>query len=191
MIPSAFHRFSESRAALPQGRGFDPVQMFVVSRDRFLGSGFAKSRWVESPLARIVLALARARSAAWPRSMALSGLASVALAAGDEVGARAILEETLQFGGGVGYVGIDSVCGALALLLGKAGERDRALRVLGAASPMVSETICTAVTGSQLNGLGRSDDSVSAMVDLRTTRTHQIYAWLRSLNTLRVVMEAA
>lgn len=76
--------------------------------------------------------LARARSAAWPRSMALCGLASVALAAGDEVGARAILEEALHFCGGVGYVGIDSLCGALALLLVKTGERDRALRVFGA-----------------------------------------------------------
>jgi len=76
--------------------------------------------------------LARARSAAWPRSMALCGLASVALAAGDELDARAILEEALYFCGGVGYVGIDSLCGALALLLVKAGERDRALRVFGA-----------------------------------------------------------
>ena len=71
-------------------------------------------------------ALARARSAAWPRSIALCGLASVTLAAGDEVGARAILEEALLFCGGVGYVGIDSLCGALALLLVKTGERDRA-----------------------------------------------------------------
>jgi len=77
-------------------------------------------------------ALARARSAAWPRSMALCGLASVALAAGDEVGARAVLEEALHSCGGVGYVGIDSLCGAMALLLVKAGDRDRALRVFGA-----------------------------------------------------------
>jgi predicted ATPase len=76
--------------------------------------------------------LARARSAAWPRSMALCGLASVTLQAGDEPGARAILEEALYFCSGVGYVGIDSLCGALALLLLKAGERDRALRVFGA-----------------------------------------------------------
>ena len=76
-------------------------------------------------------ALARARSAAWPRSMALCGLASVTLATGDEVGARAILEEALLFCGGVGYVGLDSLCGALALLLLKAGQRDRALRVFG------------------------------------------------------------
>jgi predicted ATPase len=77
-------------------------------------------------------AIARARSAAWPRSMALCGLASVTLATGDEAGARAILEEALHFCGGIGYVGIDSLCGALALLLVKTGERDRALRVFGA-----------------------------------------------------------
>jgi predicted ATPase len=79
--------------------------------------------------------LARARSAAWPRSMALCGLASVALAAGDEGGARAILEEALHFCSGVGYVGIDTLCGSLALLLAKDGERDRALRVFGAVTP--------------------------------------------------------
>ena len=67
-----------------------------------------------------------------PRAIALCGLASVTLAAGDEVGARAILEEALLFCGGVEYVGIDSLCGALALLLVKTGERDRALRVFGA-----------------------------------------------------------
>jgi predicted ATPase len=76
--------------------------------------------------------LARTRSAAWPRSMALCGLASVALAEGDAVGARAIIEEALHFVGGVGYVGIDSLCGALALLLARGGERDRALRVFAA-----------------------------------------------------------
>ena len=54
------------------------------------------------------------------------------LAAGDQEGASAILEEALHFCGGVGYVGIDTLCGALALLLVKAGERDRALRVFGA-----------------------------------------------------------
>ena len=77
-------------------------------------------------------ALSRARSAAWPRSMALCGLASVVLAAHDEAGARAILEEALHFCSGVGYVGIDGLCGAMALLLLKAGERDRALRVFAA-----------------------------------------------------------
>jgi hypothetical protein len=64
--------------------------------------------------------------------MALCGLASVTLAAADEVGAPAILEEALFFCGGVGYVGTDSLCGGIALLLVKTGERDRALRVFDA-----------------------------------------------------------
>ena len=76
-------------------------------------------------------AIARARSAGWPRSVALCGLASVTLATGDDVGARAIIEEALLFCGGVGYVGIDSLCGALALLALKSGERDRARRIFG------------------------------------------------------------
>jgi hypothetical protein len=53
-------------------------------------------------------------------------------AAGDDLGARAILEEVLFFCRGVGYVSIDALCGALALLLVKSGERDRALRVFSA-----------------------------------------------------------
>ncbi len=77
-------------------------------------------------------ALARARSAAWGRAFALCGLASVTLAAGDEVDARAILEEALRFCGGVEYVRIDSLCGALALILIKTGEPERALQVFGA-----------------------------------------------------------
>ena len=77
-------------------------------------------------------AIARARSAAWPHSMALCGLASVTLAAGDEVGARALVEEALLFCSGVGLLGVDNLCGALALMLINVGERGRALRVLGA-----------------------------------------------------------
>ena len=77
-------------------------------------------------------ALARARSAAWARAFALCGLASVTLAAGNEMDALATLEEAVRFCVGVGYVGIDSLCGALALLLVKTGERDRALRVFDA-----------------------------------------------------------
>ena len=90
-------------------------------------------------------ALACARSAAWARAIALCGLASVTLAAGDEVGARAALEEALLFCGGVGYVGIDSLCGATALLLVKTGERDRALSVFAAvATGAENETSFTA-----------------------------------------------
>jgi predicted ATPase len=77
-------------------------------------------------------ALARARSAAWARVMALCGLASVTLADGDEVAARAVLEEALLLCRGVGYVGTDSLFGTMALFLVKAGERGRALRVFDA-----------------------------------------------------------
>jgi predicted ATPase/class 3 adenylate cyclase len=79
-------------------------------------------------------ALARTRNAAWPRSIALCGLASVTLAAGDEEGARAIIEEAIRFCRGVGIVSIDALCGALAQLLVKAGERERALRVFSCAA---------------------------------------------------------
>jgi predicted ATPase len=90
-------------------------------------------------------ALARVRSAAWGRAMALCGLASVTLGAGDEVGARAILEEALFFCAGVGYVGTDSLCGAIALFLGRAGERNRALRVFeGVAADTENDTSFTA-----------------------------------------------
>jgi tetratricopeptide (TPR) repeat protein len=73
--------------------------------------------------------LARARSSAWSRLIALSGLASVTLAAGDDAGAEAILEEVLLFCVNTGYVSLDSPCGALALLLIKGGEQERALCV--------------------------------------------------------------
>jgi hypothetical protein len=76
--------------------------------------------------------LASERTAAWARGVALCGLASATLAQGDEEGARAVLEEALVFCVGAGYVLTESVCGALALLLVKAGERDRALRVFDA-----------------------------------------------------------
>jgi hypothetical protein len=80
-------------------------------------------------------ALADARSAAWARAMALCGLASATQAAGDEVAARANLEEALLFCCGAGYAEIGSLCGALALLLFKAGERDRAFGVFDAVAP--------------------------------------------------------
>lgn len=99
----------------------------VSARVRLLRGDLAGARSLFADSA----ARARARSAAWPRSMAFCGLASVTLASGDEVGARAILEEAILFCSGVGYVGIDSLCGALALLLAKSGKRDRARRVFG------------------------------------------------------------
>jgi tetratricopeptide (TPR) repeat protein len=78
------------------------------------------------------VSLSRTRSAAWARLIALSGLASATLAAGDDPGARAILEEVLLFCSGMGYVSIACLCGATALLLAKSGEYDRALRVFAA-----------------------------------------------------------
>ncbi|HMK12813.1 MAG TPA: hypothetical protein VK461_14575 [Acidimicrobiales bacterium] len=78
------------------------------------------------------VALASAHSVAWARAIALCGLASATLADGDELVARAIIEEALFFCVGTGYLGIDSLCGALALLLVKAGEKDRAVRVFDA-----------------------------------------------------------
>jgi len=77
------------------------------------------------------VALSRAREQGWPRSMALCGLASATLATGDEVGARAILEEALLFCRSAGYVGLDCLYGALSLLLVNADEHERAHRVFG------------------------------------------------------------
>jgi hypothetical protein len=66
-------------------------------------------------------------------------LASVTLAAGDEGDARAIIEEALFFCRGVGIVSIDALCGALALQLAKAGERERALRVFAATGAVIED----------------------------------------------------
>jgi hypothetical protein len=125
-----------------------------------------------------VAALARARSAAWARAMALCGLASATLAAGDDVGARAIVEEALFFCVGVGYVGTDSLCGAMGLFLAQTGERDRALRVFGAvAAGTENDTSFTATltdpTGALRTAtrearklLGDPDPNDPAIVDL-------------------------
>jgi predicted ATPase len=86
------------------------------------------------------ISLARMCNSAWSRAIALASLASVTLADGDEVDARAILEETLFYWRSVLYGGIDSLCGALALLLVKAGERERALRVFGAVAAGVESS---------------------------------------------------
>jgi hypothetical protein len=65
------------------------------------------------------------------RADALTGLASVALAQGDEVAAHAVIAELLRFSGGHnGATGTELMWGALAYLLAKAGDRERALRVL-------------------------------------------------------------
>jgi predicted ATPase len=73
----------------------------------------------------------RPRGATYGRVDALAGLASVALAQGDDVAARAVIEELVHFTGRLnGAMGAELVWGALAYLLAKSGERDRALRVL-------------------------------------------------------------
>jgi predicted ATPase len=101
-------------------------------------------------------ALARARAAAWARAFSLCGLASVTLAAGDDVDARAILQEALRCCGGVEYVRIDSLCGALALLLIKTGERDRALRVFDAVTAGTENQHGFAATMTDPSGALRS-----------------------------------
>jgi hypothetical protein len=74
---------------------------------------------------------ARTRTSTYGRIDALTCLASVALAQGDEVAARAVLEELVHFAGRRnGTTAVELAWGALAYLLAKGGERDRALRVL-------------------------------------------------------------
>jgi predicted ATPase len=100
--------------------------------------------------------LARARSAAWARLIALSGLASVTLAAGDETDARGILEEVLAFAVGTGYISFDGLCGAMALLLIKAGERHRALIVFGGVGEGAEHETSYAATLSDPSGALRA-----------------------------------
>jgi predicted ATPase len=80
-------------------------------------------------------ALARSRAAAWPYCVALTGLCSVTVAAGDLAHARPLLEEALFYSGGAGFVPVDAVCGTIALLLAQEGERVRALAVFAAVRP--------------------------------------------------------
>jgi ATP/maltotriose-dependent transcriptional regulator MalT len=81
------------------------------------------------------VALARSRGAAWPRCMALTCLSSVIVATGDHANARALLEEALHYSIGTGFIAIDTMCGAIALMLAQEGERERALRVFAAVRP--------------------------------------------------------
>jgi non-specific serine/threonine protein kinase len=102
--------------------------LLVDARVKLMRGDLARARSLFADAA----ALAGARAEAWSRRIALCGLASVTFAAGDEVGARAILEEALVVCVGAGYLGMDSLCGAMALLLVKTDERDRAARVFDA-----------------------------------------------------------
>jgi predicted ATPase len=70
-------------------------------------------------------------STLYGRHDALQGLASVALAQGDDVAARGVLEELVLFlGKRNGTSGGELAWGALACLLARSGEKDRACRVL-------------------------------------------------------------
>jgi predicted ATPase len=102
------------------------------------------------------VALASAHAAAWSRAMALCGLASATMAEGDEVSARAILEEALLFCVGAGYLGIEALCGALALLLLKAGEPDRARRVFDAVARGTEEDVSFGATATDQSGALRA-----------------------------------
>jgi predicted ATPase len=104
----------------------------------------------------VAVALARTHNAAWPRGIGLCGLASVTLAAGDEVGARAIIEEAIFFCRGVGFVSISSLCGALAALLVKSGERERALLVFSVTGARTEDEADYAATMTDPSGALRA-----------------------------------
>ena len=130
---------AEELAGIGRGRndaGSQAYALTVGARVKLARGDLAAARRLFAE----AVSLARTANEVWARSMALCGLASVTLAEGDEAGARAILEEALLFCHGVCYLGIDFLCGALALLLVKAGERERALRVFSAAGEADNKT---------------------------------------------------
>jgi hypothetical protein len=76
-------------------------------------------------------AYARSSGSIYGRADALTGLASVALAQGDEVAAHAVIVELVRLSGRHnGAMGTELAWGALAHLLAKSGDQDRARRVL-------------------------------------------------------------
>jgi hypothetical protein len=124
-------------------RAADELVASSTHHDQGDGIAFGMTAKARLQLMRGDLAAAReeyARAAAYARSQknmaygradALAGLASVALAQGDEVAAHAVIAELLRFSGGLsGATGTELVWGALAYLLAKAGDKDRARRVL-------------------------------------------------------------
>jgi len=100
-----------------------------------LAQGMPKLIYIKRAETREEAALARSRSAAWPRCFALFCLCSATVAAGDRADARALLEESLHYSTGAGLIAVDPVCGTLALMLAQEGERERALRVFAAVRP--------------------------------------------------------
>ena len=89
------------------------------------------------------VSLARSRESAWPRCMALCGLASVTAAIGDEAGARAVVEEALHYSIGAGFIAVDPMCGAIALILAQQGDRERATRVFAPVRPGAEDETST------------------------------------------------
>jgi len=121
-------RSAEKALALARRQGSDEGASFALIGKAFVSAqrgdmGAAREQFAEA------VALGRSRGAEWPRCIALSGLCSVTLAAGDVAGARALLEESLHFFSGAGFIAVDTICGALAGILVREGERERALRV--------------------------------------------------------------
>ena len=110
-----------------------------------LGSAFVSFQRGQPAAARALyaeaFALARSRDAAWPRCIALSGLCSVTVAAGDLAEARRLLEESLHDFAGNGFIPVDAIYGTIALLLAREGERERALRVFTAVRPGTEDNI--------------------------------------------------
>jgi predicted ATPase len=132
-------RAADEALAIGRRQGSDEGIAFAI-----LGRGFVDVGRGDFALARArfaeAVALARSHGAEWPRCMALAGLCSVTLAAGDEAGARGLIEETLHHFIGAGFLASSAMCGALALMLVRAGERDRALRVFAAVHPGTEDT---------------------------------------------------
>ncbi|HEY6865908.1 MAG TPA: hypothetical protein VI792_01555, partial [Candidatus Eisenbacteria bacterium] len=124
-------RTADEAAAIARRQQNDEGAAFVL-----IGFALLSLQRNDLPTARSMFAeaaaLARSRGAAWPRCVALSGLSSVTVAAGDHAGARALLEESLHYSSGAGFIAVDPVCGTLALALAREGERERALRVFAA-----------------------------------------------------------
>src|SRR5262249_25114243 len=66
------------------------------------------------------------------------------------------LEEALHFCRGVGYVSLDSLCGALALYLVKAGEQDKALLVFSVTTAETENDTSFAAVTTDPSGALRS-----------------------------------
>ena len=127
-------RAADEAAAIALRQGNDEGAAFAL-----LGQGLVNAMRGDPVAARAkfaeAVARARAQGAEWPRCLALAGLCSVTLSAGDEAGARAVLEEALHYFVGAGFIAADSMCGAMAFMLAREGERERALRVFAAVHP--------------------------------------------------------